>query len=92
MWYAIVNLMAGNGVLLKHATNITGSALKLKELFEEGGLPKNVFMVLIIDHDVSDKIIVNDLVRRVTLTGSSGAGKHIDQKAAAVLKKTVFWN
>ncbi|MDB4293391.1 NAD-dependent succinate-semialdehyde dehydrogenase [Maribacter sp.] len=88
--YSIVNLMAGNGVLLKHATNVTGSALMLHKVFEEAGLPKDLFKVLIIEHDVSDKIIENDFVRGVTLTGSSGAGKHVAKKSAAVLKKTVL--
>lgn len=88
--YSIVNLMAGNGVLLKHAKNVTGSAFKLKEIYEEAGLPKDLFKVLVVNHDVSDKIIANDLVRGVTLTGSSGAGKHVAKKSAEVLKKTVL--
>lgn len=88
--YAIVNLMAGNGVLLKHAKNVTGSALMLKKVFEKAGLPKNLFTVLIINHETSDKIIEHDLVRGVTLTGSSKAGKYIAQKAGHALKKTVL--
>ncbi|WP_452224453.1 NAD-dependent succinate-semialdehyde dehydrogenase [Lacinutrix chionoecetis] len=88
--YTIVNLMAGNGVLLKHAKNVTGSALKLKEIVEKAGLPKNLFTVLIIDHETSDEIINNELVRGVTLTGSSKAGKEIAAKAGKVLKKTVL--
>ncbi len=88
--YAIANLMAGNGVLLKHAENVTGSALKIKEIFEKAGLPKDLFTVLVIDHDVSDKIIEHDLVRGVTLTGSSAAGKIIAKKAGENLKKTVL--
>lgn len=88
--YAIVNLMAGNGVLLKHAKNVTGSALMLKSIFEEAGLPKNLFTVLIVDHDTSDKIIENDKVRGVTLTGSSKAGEYIAEKAGKALKKTVL--
>ena len=88
--YAIVNLMAGNGVLLKHAKNVTGSALKLKDVFEKAGLPKNLFTVLIIDHETSDKIIEHKAVRGVTLTGSSKAGEYVAQKAAKVLKKTVL--
>ena len=82
--------MAGNGVLLKHAKNVTGSALKLKEVLEKAGLPKNLFTVLIIDHETSDKIIEHKLVRGVTLTGSSKAGEYVAQKAAKVLKKTVL--
>lgn len=88
--YSIVNLMAGNGVLLKHAENVTGSALLLQKIYEEAGLPKNLFSVLIIDHEQSDEIIKNELVRGVTLTGSPKAGRIIAEKAGAVLKKTVL--
>lgn len=88
--YSIVNIMAGNGVLLKHAKNVTGSALKLSEIFEEAGLPKDVFKVLIINHDLSDKIIESNFVRGVTLTGSSDAGRYVAKKSAEVLKKTVL--
>ena len=88
--YSIANLMAGNGVLLKHAKNVTGSALKLKEIYEDAGLPKDLFQVLVINHDVSDEIIANDLVKGITLTGSSETGKHVAVKSAEVLKKTVL--
>ncbi|MFC7357182.1 NAD-dependent succinate-semialdehyde dehydrogenase [Jejudonia soesokkakensis] len=88
--YAIANLMAGNGVLLKHAENCTGSGLFLKEVFEEAGLPKDLFTVLIIDHEQSNTVIENEFVRGVTLTGSAEAGKVVAQKAASVLKKTVL--
>jgi len=88
--YAMVNLMAGNGILLKHAKNVTGSALKLKELFEQAGLPANLFTVLIVNHDVSDAIIAHKLVRGVTFTGSDAAGKIIAEQAGKNIKKTVL--
>lgn len=88
--YSIANLMAGNGVLLKHAGNVTGSALLLEEIYKDAGLPENLFKVLVINHDQSDKVIENELVRGVTLTGSSGAGKAIAEKAGGLLKKTVL--
>ena len=88
--YAIANLMAGNGVLLKHAENVTGSALKIKKILESAGLPEHLFTVLIINHDVSNKIIEHNLVRGVTLTGSAEAGKIIAKKAGENLKKTVL--
>ncbi|RYH00777.1 NAD-dependent succinate-semialdehyde dehydrogenase [Salipiger sp. IMCC34102] len=88
--YTIANLMAGNGVLLKHAENCTGSGLFLKRVFETAGLPKDLFTVLVIDHDQSDKVIENKLVRGVTMTGSDGAGRIIGAKAAENLKKTVL--
>ncbi len=88
--YAIANLMAGNGVLLKHASICTGSGLLLRDLFEKAGLPKSLFTVLTIDHDQSDAVIANELVRGVTLTGSDSAGRVVAQKAAEYLKKTVL--
>ena len=88
--YTVANLMAGNGVLLKHAANCTGSGLFLREVMEKAGLPKNLFTVLLIDHDQSDEVIANDLVRGVTLTGSDGAGRVVAQQAAKHLKKTVL--
>lgn len=88
--YAIANLMAGNGVLLKHASSVTGTGIMLEQLFREAGLPENLFRTLVIDHDTSDEVIENDLVRGVTLTGSAEAGKMIAQKAGKVLKKTVL--
>ncbi|MBW3241929.1 NAD-dependent succinate-semialdehyde dehydrogenase [Epibacterium sp. DP7N7-1] len=88
--YAIANLMAGNGVLLKHAANCTGSGMLLREIFESAGLPEHLFTILTIDHDQSDALIAHDLVRGVTMTGSAKAGSAIAKTAGAHLKKTVL--
>jgi succinate-semialdehyde dehydrogenase/glutarate-semialdehyde dehydrogenase len=88
--YSIANLMAGNGVLLKHAANVTGSGLMLEEIYRNAGLPENLFTALVISHDQSDDVIANDKVRGVTLTGSPGAGRHVGEKAGKALKKTVL--
>lgn len=88
--YAIANLMAGNGVLLKHAENVTGSGLMVQEVMEAGGLPKGLFTVLKIDHDQSDRVIEDDRVRGVTMTGSDGVGRMIGEKAGRALKKSVL--
>ncbi|MCY7398825.1 MAG: NAD-dependent succinate-semialdehyde dehydrogenase [Sphingomonas bacterium] len=88
--YSISSLMAGNGVLLKHAESCTGSGLMLRDIYERAGLPKGLFGVLLITHDQSDMIIEHKLVRGVTLTGSNKAGRTIAQKAASVTKKIVL--
>jgi len=88
--YSVANLMAGNGVLLKHAENCTGSGLFLRDVMERAGLPKGLFTVLMVDPDQSDKVIENDLVRGVTMTGSDTAGRIIAKKAAENLKKSVL--
>jgi succinate-semialdehyde dehydrogenase / glutarate-semialdehyde dehydrogenase len=84
------NLMAGNGCVLKHASISTGSGLRLRELCIEAGLPEDLFQVILIDHDTSDKLIEHPKVRGVTMTGSDGAGRHIGSVAAKALKKTVL--
>ena len=88
--YSIANIMAGNGVLLKHAENVTGSGLLLEKIYRKAGLPENVFRTLVISHDVSDEVIGHPAVRGVTLTGSDGAGRKVATKAAEYLKKTVL--
>ena len=88
--YSIANLMAGNGVLLKHAANVTGSGKMIEEIYRDAGLPEGLFATLVIDHDQSDEVIAHDKVRGVTLTGSPDAGRHIGEKAGAQLKKTVL--
>ena len=84
------NLMAGNGVILKHASICTGSGLMLRDICIKAGLPKGLFDVVIIDHDTSDAIIEHKLVRAVTTTGSDGGGRHIGQIATKNLKKSVL--
>ena len=88
--YSIASLMAGNSVLLKHASNVTGSGKLLECIYQEAGIPDGLFTTLVIDHDQSDDVIKNKLVRGVTLTGSPDAGRNIGQKATAELKKTVL--
>ena len=84
------NLMAGNGCVLKHASICTGSGLRLREICIEAGLPEDLFQVIIIDHDTSDRLIAHPKVRGVTLTGSDRAGRHVGAVAAKALKKTVL--
>lgn len=84
------NLMAGNAVILKHASICTGSGLLLRDLCLEAGLPKDLFEVILVGHDLSDKVIEHKLIRAVTMTGSDGAGSHIGELASKNLKKTVL--
>ncbi|MEQ8292733.1 MAG: NAD-dependent succinate-semialdehyde dehydrogenase [Roseovarius sp.] len=88
--YTIANLMAGNGVMLKHAESCTGSGLFLRDVMKQAGLPEHLFTILLIDHDQSDKVIAHKRVRGVTLTGSDGAGRIVAEQAAKHLKKTVL--
>ena len=88
--YTIANLMAGNSILLKHAANVTGCGLLIEKIFHESDLPNDLFRTILIDHDQSEKLIGNDKVRGVTLTGSDGAGSIVGQQAAKAIKKAVL--
>lgn len=88
--FAAPNIMAGNVSLLKHASNVTGCALKIEELFEEAGFPKSCFTTLLVSGSDATEIIANKNIRAVTLTGSAAAGKAVAAKAGEYLKKSVL--
>ncbi len=88
--FAAPALMAGNGALLKHASNVTGSALAIEKIFRDAGMPPNLFRTLKIGSDGVGQVIENPHVSAVTLTGSVGAGRAVASKAGSELKKTVL--
>lgn len=83
-------LMAGNTAVLKHASNVTGCSLAIEGVVRKAGLPENVFRSLLIGGKDVEQVIQNPLIKAVTLTGSTPAGKSVAQAAGAVLKKTVL--
>jgi succinate-semialdehyde dehydrogenase/glutarate-semialdehyde dehydrogenase len=88
--FAAPGLMAGNVALLKHASNVPGCALAIQEMFEQAGFPEGVFRTLIIASRAVERVIEHPLVRAVTLTGSTAAGRSVASRAGRVLKKTVL--
>jgi succinate-semialdehyde dehydrogenase/glutarate-semialdehyde dehydrogenase len=88
--FAAPALMAGNVGVLKHASNVPGSAMAIEHVFHKAGFPPNVFRSLLVGSPQVDALIESPLVRAVTLTGSTPAGKAVARKAGEVLKKTVL--
>ncbi|MEZ4588946.1 MAG: NAD-dependent succinate-semialdehyde dehydrogenase [Gemmatimonadales bacterium] len=88
--FAAPALMAGNAGVLKHASNVPGSALAIEQNLKEAGLPEGLFRSLLIDNKAVASVIRNPLVRAVTLTGSTGAGQAVGRAAGAKLKKSVL--
>jgi succinate-semialdehyde dehydrogenase/glutarate-semialdehyde dehydrogenase len=88
--FAAPALMAGNVGVLKHASNVPGCALAIEEIFTHAGLPKGVFRTLLIGSKQVKAVIEHPLVRAVTLTGSTPAGKAVAAQAGTVVKKTVL--
>ena len=88
--FAAPALMAGNVAILKHASNVPGCALAIERLFQEAGFPADAFRTLLIGSKHVQAVIEHPLVRAVTLTGSTPAGKAVAAQAGSVLKKTVL--
>ncbi len=88
--FAAPNLMAGNAMVLKHAPNTTGCALKIQQLFELAGFSKHVFNTVIAEIPDMEAIISHPDVKALTLTGSTQAGKSVAALAGKHLKKTVL--
>ncbi|MGH7973277.1 MAG: NAD-dependent succinate-semialdehyde dehydrogenase [Limisphaerales bacterium] len=88
--FAAPALMAGNVGLLKHASNVPGSALAIQEVFDRAGFPGGAFQTLLIGSDRVGELIGDSRVRAVTLTGSVEAGRKVAAAAGGQIKKTVL--
>jgi succinate-semialdehyde dehydrogenase/glutarate-semialdehyde dehydrogenase len=83
-------LLAGNALVLKHASNVPRCALALEHLFRETGFPEDLVRVLLAGPDGAAVALAHERTRGITLTGSAAAGAQLAALAGAVLKKCVM--
>jgi succinate-semialdehyde dehydrogenase / glutarate-semialdehyde dehydrogenase len=88
--FAAPALMAGNGALLKHASNVPGCALAIEEALHQAGVPHDLFRALLLPSGDIEALIKDQHVAAVTLTGSVPAGRSVATAAGSVLKKCVL--
>lgn len=84
------SLMLGNTAILKHASNVRKSANEIEKLVVQAGFPKNVFRNVFVGSKKVKRIIENDKINAITLTGSTPAGKSVAEIAGKHLKKLVL--
>lgn len=86
---AVPALSAGNPVILKHASNVTGSAFAVQEVFRFIGLERE-FHTVVVPGNKMERLISDPSIRGVTLTGSEAAGRSVAKLAGQNLKKCVL--
>jgi acyl-CoA reductase-like NAD-dependent aldehyde dehydrogenase len=75
-------LIAGNAVVLKHATQTLLAGDRLAAAFHAGGVPEELFVNLTLDHDTTSALIADGQFDFVNFTGSVGGGRAMEQAAA----------
>jgi succinate-semialdehyde dehydrogenase/glutarate-semialdehyde dehydrogenase len=88
--FAAPALMAGNGALLKHASNVPGCALAIEQVLHDAGVPRDLFHTLLLPSSDVEEMIKDENIAAVTLTGSVAAGRSVATAAGSVLKKCVL--
>ena len=88
--FAAPALAAGNVGLLKHASNVPGSALAIEEVFSRAGAPEGVFQTLLAPAPAIERLIAHPAISAVTLTGSDATGRAVGATAGKHLKKVVL--
>ena len=88
--FAAPALMAGNVGILKHAGNVTRCALDIEEVFTHSGFPAGAFKTVIVPGGEVKRLIADDRIAAVTITGSEPAGVSVATESGRALKKHVL--
>ncbi len=87
---AAPNIVGGNVVILKHASNVPQCAEMIEKIFQEAGAPKGVFTNLFLSGQKASELAADERIAGLSLTGSEGAGSSMAESAGKYLKKTVL--
>ena len=83
-------MCVGNVCVIKNASNVPRSALEIEKVFLEAGFQKHIFKTLLIDSKTAMRIIAEDRVNGVSLTGSITAGLEIGGLVGGIIKPLVL--
>ncbi|WP_428229562.1 NAD-dependent succinate-semialdehyde dehydrogenase [Flavobacterium sp.] len=87
---AAPNIMAGNTMLFKHASNVPQCAQLMEDIFLEAGAPEGVYQNLFIPGEKATELVADTRIKAVTLTGSEPAGASIAAAAGKYIKKSTL--
>jgi succinate-semialdehyde dehydrogenase/glutarate-semialdehyde dehydrogenase len=84
------HLMAGNGGILKHASNVPQCALSIEKVMHDAGFPRDLFRTVLVGSKAVRRIILDDRIAAATITGSEPAGRSVAAAAGEALKPSVL--
>ena len=87
---AAPNLVAGNTVVMKHASNVQQCAEALEAIFRDAGFPPGAYTNLAISSRLANQVIDDDRVQGVSFTGSDDSGAKVAERAGRNVKKTIL--
>lgn len=87
---AAPNIMAGNTILLKHASNVPQAAELMEKIFTEAGAPKGVYTNLFIPGSKISELLADPRIKGASLTGSEPAGSSFASMAGKHVKKSTL--
>ena len=82
-WMAPICIATGNTLVLKLASFVPQSAMRIMELWEEAGLPKGVINLVTCSRNEAEILLRHPAIKGVSFVGSTSIGKHIYATAAA---------
>jgi malonate-semialdehyde dehydrogenase (acetylating) / methylmalonate-semialdehyde dehydrogenase len=82
-WMAPLALVTGNTFILKAASSVPQTAMRIAEIYQEAGLPDGVLSVLTAGRDQAELLLTHPDVKGITFVGSTSVGRHIYLTAAA---------
>lgn len=88
--FCVPAILAGNTVVLKHASICFGSGNAIEKVFLEAGFPEGVFQNLEVGHKEVKEILEHNAVKGVSLTGSGSAGAEVASTAGRNIKKSLL--
>ncbi len=88
--FAVPTLIAGNTVVVKHASNVPKCAEFIESIFEKAAFPNGCYQNLSISSQEVAAVIANPIIKAVSLTGSEQAGIAVAAEAGKQLKKCVL--
>jgi len=83
-------MMAGNAVILKHASNVSQCALAIEEAFRAAGFPSGLFRTLLVPGAAIEPLIGDSRIHAVTITRADSTGSRVAELSGKSLKKTVM--